>query len=177
MKKIPVILAFLFLASGANAADVAGWDKTTWNMSKEELTALYKDRIKEVRDNAGIDERMILHSITAGDRSFDVELILEKNKLTSVRLLSRVSDLPQRDYNGIKDLLIQKYGHPNTQENKSHNSGMGMKLFLKEAKWFKGGTTIVLTVMGDCRKGYGGAYECNGDAVIRYVPSKDLSGL
>lgn len=143
--------------SHAFAEDIEGWDKTNWSMSKEDLLTLYKDKVKKIEE-----DRIRLEDVIVGDFAFEVSLLVDKNRLKATILALRGGSDPNAIYNGIKLLLIQKYGNPDAEQNKSF--GQGLKYFDKNAFWFKGKTDIKLSVMSDI-------------CIISYQPVKDLSGI
>ena len=164
MKRLLIIIFILVFPFFAYAEDLEGWDKTNWQMTGEEVVLLYKDRIINIIDNAGVDKRIYLNgSIDAGMITISPVLVIKDNRLVEVRLESGKGSNSDSVYNSIKTLLIQKYNKPDTEENNSSGYG-SFFLFSKIATWFKGKTTIQLNVL-------------DNNGVVRYMPAKNINGL
>lgn len=165
MKKIFILLCFLFFVPFSYADDVPGWDKTHWGMSKEEVLAIYNDRIREIKNNAGIDERIYLNNFALANTVFDIVLVVTDNKLSHVRLEFKADKKhPNDDFVRAKNIVIQKYGQPDAEQDESQTFGPGLFLFNKKAFWYKGKTNIELIVSQDW-------------GVIRYLPASSTEGL
>lgn len=169
MKKIILMLVFILSLPGLSTAeDVAGWDKAKWGMTKDELLSIYGEQVRDIKDNAGIDERIYLRGISVGGNSFECVLVVDEQKLKEVRLEAVIGKYPVDDYEKIKTLLTQKYGKADNEEDDSKYFGPGMSIISKRSFWFKGPTTIILNLL---------ASQGTNSLVIRYQPATNLEGI
>lgn len=178
--KRPVILIILILLSypiNTYAEDMAGWDKTTWGMSKEKVMAIYKNRIKKVSPEG---EYIYINDIEVAGLTFSVSMNFKNNELYGVALGTDGEISLAYVYDSVRRLLVQKYGQPNIEQDQSSgltstNRDISHR-FEKTSRWFIGKTEIRLN-----------AYKVAPGALslmrppypisIHYSPLKNTEGL
>jgi hypothetical protein len=159
---VVAVVVLLGLCLPALAQDVAGWGKTTWGMSRDEVKGLYADRIDRVRDDGVIELKPVdMEGIPVVIRF----VFREEGNLSRV-VLSRTPSVRMdnlfyiESFKTLRTLLVQKYGEPDVEMDDSAQTG-----YLKmETLWFRGRTQIALV-----------AFEAM--LFIEYTPAKKLDDL
>ena len=123
---------------GVASADelVAGWDRTRWGMSSSDIQKAYPEAKPDKRRTYNLGGRMYysdlaLPGIRVGGYDFTVRFLMAKSDaLTAVQLgkdFDKDMSSGKIAYDTVKELLIQKYGRPTTEEHS--DSTENLRLF------------------------------------------------
>jgi len=147
--RLGVLAAFAVALYGQpKPKDVGGWDKITWNMTIAEARSAYAiDAQPESNDNWML---LKLKPVKIGDVEMGVEAAarLSSEKITLVRLWSlfgvptAAPSAGPQDFDTLKTILTQQYGHPASEEVKR---GENFRL-IKTVLWSFPSTSILMTL-------------------------------
>lgn len=146
-------LALLALALYGQPKDVNGWDKIKWGMTIADARSAYHIETRpESKDNWTL---LPLNPVKIGNVELGVQVgarLVEKapgsGKITSIRLWSFFG-LPSsaplagpQDFDSLRTVLIQKYGHPSNDEmTRGENNHL-----IRTVRWTFPSTSIVMTL-------------------------------
>ncbi len=145
--RLAALLA-LAVALYSQPKDVQGWDKIRWSMTMAEVGSTYGVEAKpESKDNWTL---LDLHPVKMGDVKLGVQVGASQgsDKVTLVRLWSTfgmASSAPsagQQDFDTLRGLLIQKYGHPDNEETQRGENFRSIKTVV----WKFQSTSILLSL-------------------------------
>ena len=149
---ISIFTVFIYLANPihVHAEDLKGWGQTRWDMTREELTTLLSDRIKEIDEYQTEVKTMHLQETKIGNFRTGIRLKLKNNQLVRVMLdvktNNKNSEYNSQEYIEFKGMLIHKYGEPDiTKINRMKKTGW---ILNTETYWFLGPTTVTLIDFG-----------------------------
>lgn len=140
------------LGDGAHSSE--GWGEVRWGMSKAEVRKEYP-KARSRKDRLSMSK-------TVADRPASIALVLERKRLSKVELsfrkarFAKVEELVE-EYNRLKDLLIDKYGPPRSDQTDLSARGSGEAITWKGAAagqieltttWVTPKTEIELTCRG-----------------------------
>lgn len=146
---LAILLSSALSAQSDRPKDVPGWGKIQWGMTLDQVRAAYGPETKASDDPYW--SHLTLPPVTVGDIPLQVSVSAKKPsaQVTLVILscyFGFTSDTPgvapnvtPRDFDGLKALMIQKYGHPRNEERRIEYNDR-VRVFL----WTFTSTTIEL---------------------------------
>jgi len=111
--------------SQAKTQDVTGWAKIKWGMTIEDVRSAYPGATGD-----GTRERLFLEPVQIGDLSMNVSVSARTgtDRITKIELSNM--DGGSRKFDGLKVLLIQKYGAPINEATKSDEANASVTTLL-----------------------------------------------
>ena len=142
------LIALLSLSCFAGRPDdVHGWDRVNWNMTLAEVSAVYRPTEPATRSQYGINqpipsvhvgEIVMRASVSTGASTENASQVVMLSVFGQPASDPRAS---ASDFETLKSLLIEKYGHPTTEETHIERG-------VKSVTWIFPSTTINLEITG-----------------------------
>ena len=124
LKKI-AILSLLLISPILAFANGAGYGKTTWGMSPQEVVAVESNRatLIEPKKYSGAWGKVQINNVSIGTPSYTVDFLFdESDKLVQTNVTSnekRNIGIANNNFKTLSQLLTQKYGTPQFQSSDS----------------------------------------------------------
>ena len=159
LKKI-AILSLLLISPILAFANGAGYGKTTWGMSPQEVVAVESNRatLIEPKKYSGAWGKVQINNVSIGSGSYTVDFLFdESDKLVQTNVTSnekRNIGIANNNFKTLSQLLTQKYGTPQFQSSDS-------------VTWKTADTTIELKklIVGNVM----------AQTIIRYIPNSKVT--
>lgn len=162
MRKTALLLVALLTAAlvcglaHANPKDVNGWRQAKWGMTEKEIMDAFKGEVKQLPGKKTYGRKgkidyystLCIEDLSIGTEKYKAVFMMgnESNRLERI-LITPVVDKAKKNrlyYLAIKQLLIEKYGIPTTQEEKPE-SGRRPGLATYSSDWIFPSTMIKLS--------------------------------
>jgi len=124
LKKI-AILSLLLISPILAFANGAGYGKTTWGMSPQEVVAVESNRatLIEPKKYSGAWGKVQINNVSIGSGSYTVDFLFDEyDKLVQTNVTSnekRNIGIANNNFKTLSQLLTQKYGTPQFQSSDS----------------------------------------------------------
>jgi hypothetical protein len=154
-----VIAYFALLVSPTFAAEMRGWQNTTWGMTESQVRALYSSKLtSDPLSDGSEDSPFRFGGYTVASCTFEVRFWFAEGKLARVTLdtamfaLSRDNVAEFTSYesckNDVVDLMKQKYGKADEAVPQTKQLTGRMSLATERAMvWFEDNTSIMLSAL------------------------------